>query len=88
MKELDYKRALENSIKAGAESAEIYHSNENIHPLMIKNGKIVSINSKSVDFFGLRVIKDKKAGFSSTTCFNEIDSYFKKALRAVFTPLK
>jgi PmbA protein len=80
MKELDYKRALENSIKAGADSAEIYHSNENIHPLMIKNGKIASINSKNVDFFGLRVIKDRKAGFTSTTCFDDIDTYFRKAV--------
>jgi predicted Zn-dependent protease len=82
LKEFDYISALENSLYSGADSSEIYHSNEKIQLLMMKDNRIVTFNYKDVDYFGLRIIKDKCAGFASTTCSDNIGLFFDKAIES------
>lgn len=62
------------------DSAELYYVESEVTPIEFKFDKLHSIDQKYVKGVGLRVIKDGKIGFSSTTDLSKTDELIENAL--------
>lgn len=56
-----------------AEGAEVFHGDYRKAEASYENGRLKTVNSVRMTGAGLRIIKDGRVGFASTTDFSEID---------------
>ena len=67
---------------AGADSAEVFYDASESRPVEFENNQVKYIATKSERGIGLRVIKNGRIGFSSTSDFGRIDELVENALES------
>lgn len=75
-------RLIETAMKKGADEAEAYVKTSKNLTVEVKEQKIDTIESSMTTGYCIRIIKDKRLGFSYSTSLSEIDVVAEKAIEA------
>lgn len=67
---------------ARADAAEVFFESSESRPVEFENNKLKYITTKAARGVGLRVIKDGRVGFSSSSDFNRLDELVENALES------
>ncbi len=67
---------------AAADAAEVFYESSESRPVEFENNKLKYVSTKSERGVGLRVIKDGRIGFSSTSDFARLDELVENALES------
>lgn len=72
-------KILNEALSKGAKGAEVYRERSETTTVNFQSNRLKSIDTSFQDGTGLRIIKDGKIGFSSTTNLNDFTSLIKSA---------